>query len=194
MVGGSGRLLRPALIAGALLGTNLVLAAALAASALAPRRIVVVPSARAEAELLPGAVPEATAREFALRYVLHLDNYTPATIESSTDALRKMISPRRWAGAAEALEKRTKVALEGRMSCQVLPLSARVEGLEATVEAIRRTFISDRLSREAKVRYRLSLERLPATEVCPFGLGIVGQEIEEEGDPAPAPPGRSHGP
>ncbi len=185
MVIGSGRLLRPSVIAGALLGTNLVLAAALALSALAPRRIVVVPSARAGAELLPGAVPEAAAREFALRYVLHFDNYTPATIEASTEALRRMVSARSWSGASEALEKRQRVALEGRMSSQVLPLSARAAGLRVTVEAVRRTFISDRLSREARVRYAVELERQPATEACPFGLGVVGQEVTEETEDLP---------
>ncbi len=167
------------MIVAALLAADLALSAALAASALAPRRIVVVPSARAEAELLPGTVPEAAAREFALRYVLHFDNYTPATIDGNTEALRRMVAPRSWAGAAEALEKRRKVVLEGRMSSQVLPLSARADGLRVSVEALRRIFVADRLSREAKVRYEVVLERQPATETCPFGLGVVGQEIAE---------------
>lgn len=173
------------MIVGALLGANLLLAGALVASALAPRRIVVVPSARSEAELAPGEVPGAAAREFALRYVLHFDNYTPATIEASTAALRRMVAARSWSGAAEALEKRQRVALEGRMSSQVVPLSARAEGLRVTVEAVRRTFISDRLSREARVRYVVTLEKQAATEASPFGLAVVGQEIAEEKEEKP---------
>ena len=92
-------------------------------------------------------------REFAIRYVLHFDNFTPSTIEASHDLLKRMIAPRSWAGASESLEKRRQVALEGRMSSQVIPLSARVRGLTVTVEATRRTFISDKLSREAKIEY-----------------------------------------
>lgn len=167
------------MIVGALLGANLLLAAGLVIRALSPRPVTVVPAVRAEAVLFPGIVPEEALKEFALRYVLHLDNYTPATIEEATRALRKMISARSWSGAAQALEKRLQVALEGRMSSQVLPLRVAADGPRVTVEAIRRTFISDRLSREVRVRYEVTLEKQPPTETNPFGLGVVAQEIHE---------------
>jgi len=177
---GSGRLLRPALIAGGLLGANLILAAGLAVSALRPRPVLVVPSSRAAGELLPGSVPEETAREFALRYVLHFDNFTPSTLEATHRVLQRMISARAWSGATQALEKRKQVVQEGRMSSQVIPVTAKSEGLKVTVEAVRRTFISDKLSREVRVRYELTLEQQPPTEPNPFGLGIVSQDIREE--------------
>ncbi|MFN3485917.1 MAG: TraE/TraK family type IV conjugative transfer system protein [Planctomycetota bacterium] len=164
---------------GALLAANLLLAAGLVARALAPRPVKIVPAARAEALLFPGVVPEEALKEFALRYVLHFDNYTPATIEDATRALQKMISARSWNGAAQALEKRRQVALEGRMSSHVVPLRVAAEGLRVAVEAVRRTFISDRLSREVRVRYEVTLERQPPTEANPFGLGVVAQEIHE---------------
>ena len=176
---GTDRLLRPAVMAGVLLAANAVLSLGLAAVALRPRSVVVLPSAKSEASLLPGAVPEETAREFALRYVLHFDNFTPSTLEGCQQVLRRMIAARSWAGATEALEKRRKVAVEGRMSSQVIPLETTVKGLTVTVEAVRRTFISDRLSREAKVRYVVTLEPQPSTEPNPFGLGVVSQEIRE---------------
>ena len=176
---GTGRLLRPPLIAGALLVSNAMLAAGLVATALRPRPVVIRPAARAEAELLPGVVPATAAREFALRYVLHFDNFTPSTIEASNDVLRRMIAPRSWTGANESLEKRKQVVVEGRMSSQVIPVSTGVAGMTVTVDALRRTFISDRLSREAKVRYEVTLERQPATEPNPFGLGVISQVIHE---------------
>jgi len=174
-----GLLLRPAVIAGALLAANVALAAGLVASALRPRPVVVVPAARSEQELFPGAVPEAALREFALRYVLHFDNFTPATLDASADVIRRMISGRSWAGAAAALEKRRQVAVEGKMSSQVIPIGARVDGMKVTVEAKRRTFISDKLSREADVRYEFTLERQPPTDPNPFGLAVISQEIHE---------------
>jgi len=184
MDSGCRRLLRPSVIAGSLVAMNVVLAAGLAATALRPRPVVVLPAARAGAELLPGAVPEEAAREFALRYVLHFDNFTPSTLDATHQVLQRMIAARSWSGATQALEKRRQVVQEGRMSSQVIPLSARVAGLQVTVDAVRRTFISDRLSREAKVRYEVTLERQPATDPNPFGLGIVTQVIHE--DPTPA--------
>ena len=176
---GRTRLLRPALIASALLAANVLLAAGLVATALRPRAVVVRPSATAEMELLPGAVPAAAAREFALRYVVNFDNFTPSTIEASTELLKRMIAPRAWAGASESLEKRRQLVVEGRMSSQAIPISAQVDGLRVDVEAVRRTFLSDRLSRESRVRYEVTLERQPATEPNPFGLGVVSQEIHE---------------
>src|SRR5262249_22516017 len=94
--------------------------------------------------------------------------------------LQKMIGPRSWSGASQALDKRRQLVQEGRMSSQVIPLSTRVDGLTVTVDAVRRVFISDRLSREAKVRYDVTLERQPPTEPNPFGLGVVSQVIREE--------------
>lgn len=181
---GSNRVLRPSVIAGALVGVNVLLAAGLAASALRPRPVVVLPSARAGTELLPGTVPEETAREFALRYVLHFDNFTPSTLEATQQVLQKMIGARAWSDATQALDKRRQVVQEGRMSSQVIPISARAEGLTVTIDAVRRTFISDRLSREVKVRYQVVLERQPPTDPNPFGLGVVTQIIHEEAAPA----------
>ena len=187
------RLLRPPLIAGALLATNALLAAGLVALALRPRPIVVHPAARGDAELIPGALPESAAREFAIRYVLHLDNFTPSTLEASQEILKRMISPRSWAGANESLEKRKRVVIEGRMSSQVLVLSSGAVGTTVRVDALRRTFISDRLSREVKLRYEIVLEKQPATEPNPFGLGVVSQSIQEELDPRESNPGGNGG-
>src|SRR5262245_23253591 len=177
---GSGRVLRPAVMAGVLVGINVLLAAGLTVSALRPRPVVVLPSARAGAELLPGAVPEETAREFALRYVLHFDNFTPSTLDATHQVLQRMIGPRSWSGATQALDKRRQVVQEGRMSSQVIPVATRADGMTVTVDAVRRTFISDRLSREAKVQYVVTLERQPPTAPNPFGLGVVTQVIHED--------------
>jgi hypothetical protein len=167
-------------ITGTLVAVNVLLATGLAASALRPRPVLVLPSARAGAELLPGDVPEEAAREFALRYVLHFDNFTPSTLEATQQVLQRMIAARSWSGATQALEKRRQVVQEGRMSSQVIPLSAKAVGMKVTVEAVRRVFISDRLSRETKVKYEVTLERQPASDPNPFGLGVVTQLIHEE--------------
>jgi hypothetical protein len=86
------------MMAGVLVGINVLLAAALTVSALRPRPVVVLPSAKTSAELLPGAVPEETAREFALRYVLHFDNFTPSTLDATHLVLQRMIGARSWSG------------------------------------------------------------------------------------------------
>lgn len=176
----SGGLLRPTLIAGALLAANVLLSAGLAASALRARPVVVLPSARGEVELLPGSVPEEAAREFGLRYVLHFDNFTPSTIDAVQGILQRMIAARSWSNATQALEKRRQLVLEGRMSSQVIPTGVQTSGMTVRVDALRRTFIADRLSREIRATYVVVLERQPATEPNPFGLGVISQDITEE--------------
>jgi hypothetical protein len=180
MDGKSRHVLRPSVIAVALLGTHAALGLGLAASVLRPRPVVVVPAAKSGGELLPGVVPDEAAKEFALRYVLHFDNFTPSTLDATQQVLQRMIAPRSWSGATQALEKRRQLVQEGRMSSQVIPLVSTVKGMTVTTDAVRRTFISDRLSREARVRYELTLERQPPTDSNPFGLGVVAQVIHEE--------------
>ncbi len=170
----------------ALAAADLILALALVWKCLERKPVVVVPWARAREELLPGAVPDGAAREFALRYVLLFDNFTPATIDASTDLLRPLIAPRFFAQAAEALEKRRGVVREGRMSTQVAVdrLPSEIERFpdgttEVRFTALRRTFIADRLSSETRTRYVVALEPAAPTSLNPWGLLVIGQSIRE---------------
>jgi len=147
---------------------------------------VVVPSARSKEEILPGHIPDVAAREFALRYVLLFDNFTPATIDAVTEILKPLIAPRFWTRVVDALEKRRSIVREGRMATQTMPdLSAtRIERLsdetlDVQITARRRSFISDRLSREQVVRYTVTLESAHPSPLNPFGLLVVGQSIHE---------------
>lgn len=164
---------------------NLLLASALAWRCLS-RSPVAVPWAPGRPALLPGHVPDDAAREFALRYVLLFDNFTPGTIDASTALLQPLLAPRFYAQAAEALEKRRAVVHEGRMSTQVAVerLPAEIERfpdgtLEVRFTAVRRTFIADRLSTETRARYVVALETAEPTALNPWGLLVVGQSIRE---------------
>lgn len=112
--------------------------------------------------------------------MLHFDNYTPATIDAATELLKRMLSARAWTTANEALDRRRRVAVEGRMSSQALPLSVQVDGGRVTVDALRRIFVADRLSRETRVAYVVEIEKQPPTEQNPFGLAVVSQDIRED--------------
>lgn len=165
---------------------NVVLGGALAWKCLERKPVVVVPGAKAEEEVFPGHVPDVVAREFAFRYALLFDNFTPATIDASTDLLKTLVAPRFWSQATEALEKRRAVVREGRMSMQVVVdrMAAEIERFpDGTVEvrfhAVRRTYIADKLSNEARARYVVALEPAAATTLNPYGLLVIGQSIHE---------------
>lgn len=165
---------------------NVGLGVALIWKTLERKPVVVVPWARSEVEVLPGQVPDLAAREFALRYVLLFDNFTPATIDTSTEMLQPLIAPRFWTEATEALEKRRAVVHEGRMSAQIILERGPCEierfedgTVEVRFHALRRTFIADKLSSQVRARYVVALEPAPPTELNPYGLLVIGQAIHE---------------
>lgn len=165
---------------------NVALGGALAWKCLERKPVVIVPGAKAEEVIFPGHVPDVVAREFALRYVLLFDNFTPATIDASTELVKTLVAPRFWLQATEALEKRRSVVHEGRMSAQVIVdrMPAEVERFpDGTVEvrfhALRRTYIADKLSNEARARYVVALEPAASTTLNPYGLLVIGQSIHE---------------
>lgn len=170
----------------ALAGTSGVLAGFLVLRASAPRSVVVVPSATSAAELSPGNVSDGMVRSFSLLYVALLDTYTPATVEERSAALCEYLAPAFWSRGREALERRVQLAREGRVSSHVIlpsPKEVSVErtrGLRANVPALRRRYIADKPSHEARVEYRLILETIPPTTGNPFGLAIAGQTVREE--------------
>lgn len=165
---------------------NVAMGGALVWKCLERKPVVVIAGAKAEEEIFPGHVPDVVAREFALRYVLLFDNYTPATIDASTDLLKTLVAPRFWTQVTEALERRRTVVQEGRMSAQVVVdrTPAEVERFaDGTVEVrfpvLRRTFIADKLSNEARARYVVALEPAASTTLNPYGLLVIGQSIHE---------------
>jgi hypothetical protein len=172
-----------AVVAGA--GAVLVLSIALAFAATSPKPVVLVPGAKVPVEARPGDVPDEAARSFAQLYVLTFDNYTPATVDKAAAALKARVAPRRFTEVADALDRRTKVVVEGRMSSHVVaagPAEVARPGdgtIAVTVDATRRLFIADKLSKESQVRYRIVLEPCAPTAANPNGLAVVAQGVEE---------------
>ncbi len=165
-------------------GAVLVLSIALAAVATGPRPYVLVPAAVEPVELLPDQVPDEAARSFALLYVMMFDNYTPATIEASAAALKARVAPRCWSEVADALDRRVKVAVEGRMSSHCVAGKTEINRpgdgtIVAEIAASRRLFIADKLSKHSVVTYRLVLEPCAPTASNPNGLAVVAQGLEE---------------
>jgi hypothetical protein len=167
-------------------GAVLVLSIALALVATAPRPHLLVPAAGTPEVVKPGEVPDEAAKSFARLTVMTFDNYTPATIDAATAALKARIAARRWSEVADGLDRRAKVVAEGRMSSQAIATGVELarsgETITAVVRATRRLFIADKLSKESSVRYRLQLETCPPTAANPNGLAVAALHVEEEPD------------
>lgn len=162
------------------------LAVALYRKATEKRPILVIPGVSSRA-ILPNEISREHIRDFAALYVLHFDNYTPATIDAVTEDALSKISPRFWTHAQEMLERRRNLVRESRLASHValdkidlIHVEDTDEEWHVAVPARRRTYIADKLSRDDLVIYQLTLERMPPTSSNPYGLCIVGQTIEEQ--------------
>ena len=85
---------------------------------------------------------------------------------------------------ADALDRRVRVAIEGRMSSHCVAGKSEISRpgdgtIVAVIEASRRLFIADKLSKDSTVTYRLVLEPCAPTVADPNALAAVAQGLEE---------------
>ncbi len=171
------------LLAGALAVTAaaaVLLAVALAVKATSAPPVIVVPGAPTTMSVRPGDVPEALVRDVAVAFVAELDNYLPATVEASTELLKKRFSARFAGEAARMLDGRKKLVLESRMSSQVVvrepekaSVRATADGYEVSFVATRRIWVADKLTQEGDVLYRVSFDSASPSAACPHGLSVT---------------------
>jgi hypothetical protein len=167
--------------------STVALAVALFMKSREPRPVVLVPGLDAPRVVDPGRVPDVLARDFALDFAIAFENYSPATIERVVKFLRTRVAPELFGQFSHVLEKRARLVAETGMVSQLLPsdpAEARVvrdaERLEVVFPAIRRVYIGDRLSQEAKLSYRLVVTPGQPTRENPTGLYILGQSARVE--------------
>jgi len=172
---------------GATVVSTVVLAIALFQKVTEPRPVVLVPGLDRPRVVLPGRVPDALARDFAIDFAISFENYSPATLEGGLRFLKSRIAPPTFQQFSQVLDKRMKLVGETGMVSQLLvpdraESQVRREGeqLEVTFPALRRVYVGDRLSQEARVAYRLVLVPQEPTRENPTGLYVLGQSAKVE--------------
>jgi hypothetical protein len=167
--------------------TTLALAVLLIIKAREPRPVVLVPGLDRPRAVLPGRVPDALARDFAVDFAVAFENYSPATVEGGAKFLKSRIAPPTFQQFSQVLDKRMKLVGETGMVSQLLVpdrASAQVkregEQLEVVFPAVRRVYVGDRLSQEGRVAYRLVLVPQEPTRENPTGLFVLGQSAKVE--------------
>lgn len=165
---------------------------------LQPPVAIVLSGTNEPGRLTADDVPADMARDFALVYLAVFDNYTPATAEEGTRFLKGRIGGEFFVSADEALDRRTRMVLESRMSSSMTfvnprdaEVAARPDGLrEVTARGVRRLYVADKLREERTLLYRVRLAPSMPTAVNPYGLAVVGQSVTtetiKETDRAPA--------
>src|ERR1043166_4092351 len=167
--------------------TTLALAVLLIIKAREPRPVVLVPGLDRPRAVLPGRVPDALARDFAVDFAVAFEHYSPATVEGGAKFLKSRIAPPTFQQFSQVLDKRMKLVGETGMVSQLLVpdrASAQVkregEQLEVVFPAVRRVYVGDRLSQEGRVAYRLVLVPQEPTRENPTGLFVLGQSAKVE--------------
>lgn len=182
-----------------LIAVNVALSAALAVYAAMPHPLLVTPMVKDAQLVVPGQVPPDAVRRFALHYLYFLDDYTAHTIKDRSNYILRFISPAFAEKAAKDLTDRLRYAERAREAAQlVTPPPAEIEitrtgvgTYRATVPAVKRIYIADRLTQESHVRYTLDVRSVLPTEADPYGFVVVGQSVESAPSKESPPAGRS---
>jgi hypothetical protein len=178
-----------------LIALNVTLSITLAIYAAMPHPLLVTPMVKDAQLAVPGQVPPDAVRRFALHYLYFLDDYTAHTIKDRSNYVLRFISPSFAEKAAKDLTDRLRYAERAREAAQlVTPPPSEIEiartgvgTYRATVPAVKRIYIADRLTQESHVRYTLDVRSVLPTDADPYGFVVVGQAVEaavpKEGSP-----------
>lgn len=167
--------------------STIVLAIALLQKAKEPRPVVLVPGLDAPRVVHPGQVPDTLARDFAIDFATHFENFSPATVEAAGRFLKGRVSPSIFQQFAAVLDKRARLVHETGMVSQFLipdpgqAIVRREEGaLAVAFPAVKRVYVGDKLSQEGKLTYRVLLTTQEPTRDNPTGIYVLGQSAKSE--------------
>lgn len=167
--------------------STILLAVALFMKVREPRPVVLVPGLDAPRVVHPGQVPDTLARDFAIDFATHFENFSPATVEAAAKFLKGRVAPTLFQQFSAVLEKRSRLIHETGMVSQFLipdPAKAIVGREEGTVTvsfpAIKRVYIGDKLSQEGKLSYRVVLTTQEPTRENPTGIYVLGQSAKSD--------------
>ncbi len=179
---------RMLVLGAALLLSQLVLSAALAAVALRPRPVLVVPGVGERRIVLPEEVPDDAVKRFGLLYLRYFDCYIPQTIEEQSNHVLRYVAGERLETVQKALSERAAYVLRAREASHLtlpLPAACTVDRVQAglfrfTATALRTIHIAGERKSMSKVRYVLDLVPALPSDEDPYGLVVVAQSIREE--------------
>jgi hypothetical protein len=179
-----------------LLLANVGLGAVLAVFALRPHPFVVTPMVKDAQLAAPGEVPPDAVRRFVLHYLYYLDDYTAHTLKDRSNYVLRYISPTFAEKAAKDLTDRLRYVERAREATQlVTPPPALVQVIRtgegsyrASLLAVKRIYIGDRLTQEGTLRYTVDVRSVLPSDADPYGFLVTGQGVEAVAAKEPSAP------
>ena len=167
--------------------STILLAIALLQKARESRPVVLVPGLDAPRVVHPGQVPDTLARDFAIDFATHFENFSPATVEVAGRFLKGRVAPTLFQQFSSLLDKRIRLVQETGMVSQLLipdpgmAVVSREEGMLAVAfPAWKRVYVGDKLSQEGRLSYRVLLTTQEPTRENPTGIYVLGQSAKAD--------------
>lgn len=167
--------------------STVLLAVALFVKAREQKPVVLVPGLDAPRVVTPGQVPDTLARDFAIDFATHFEQFSPANVEAAGRFLKGRVAPPIFQQFSAVLEKRARLVQETGMVSQFLVLDrekaavTREDGVVAVAfPALKRVYIGDKLSQEGKLTYRVLLTTQEPSRDNPTGIYVLGQSAKAE--------------
>jgi hypothetical protein len=152
------------------------------------------PTAAGPLLVVPGAVPDTLAVDFAQQLVLLLGNVTPATAADAHTAVAKYLHPQLLLPFQTAMARERELLHTDEMATQLAVRRATVTtpGVPriVTVQALRRLYVGTTPIRDDEVQATVTLRPVAPSPLNPYGLVVVGLQLTPPLVPAEASPAR----
>jgi hypothetical protein len=148
------------------------------------------PTAAGPLLVLPGAVPDTLAVDFAQQLVLLLGNVTPATAADAHAAVAKYLHPQLLLPFQTAMARERDLLRTDEMATQLAVRSATVTtpGVPriVTVQALRRIYVGTTPIRDEEVQATVTLRLVAPSPLNPYGLVVTALHLTPPLVPAEA--------
>jgi hypothetical protein len=167
-----------------LIGFCIILLFAVFKMATKPQPVYYIPGARDAGISYPNRIEKGSIGGFATSWLLNRTNFTPATVEDVYTRATRYMSPELLSKTRGSLDEETKrVQRDSVSSLFSLAKEPEIEESDAgykvllTGEAV--LYMGKEKLDTRTVKYIISLERVPPTEINPYGLVISGVKQEQ---------------
>jgi hypothetical protein len=152
------------------------------------------PTAAGPLLVLPGAVPDTLAVDFAQQLVLLLGNVTPVTAADAHTAIAKYLHPQLLLPFTTQMAREREVLRTDEIATQLAVRRATVTtpGVPhtVTVTALRRIYVGKTPIRDEEVQALVTLLPVAPSPLNPYGLVVTGLHLPPPLVPAEARPAR----
>ena len=148
------------------------------------------PTAAGPLLVLPGAVPDTLAVDFAQQLVLLLGNVTPATAADAHTAVAKYVHPQLLLPFQTAMTRDRTDEMATQLAVRSATVTTPGSPRTVTVMALRRLYVGKTPIRDEEVQAMVTLLPVAPSPLNPYGLVVTALQLTPPLVPAETSPAR----